>query len=1803
MKQSTKLLSLVLALVMAFSCFSVIGNAALAKENVTYDSIDDAALTPEQVADIALDLVEGLLADADISLDIVVAELDLRSVNRAFETLNKVGRGTLLGLAAAIVDLGVIEDLSFTALGPSANKAYQRSDGNLVIVKQLLQFLADNAYNLSPIAYGLNTSNGVSLGLIGSIVGDDLAEIEDMLSDLPGMLKEMLYDLLLAGSYSHPMNAEELKAAGQGLPYGGNLDTMLNNALLNLLITPQDYDWIDDEKVWDESSIIVPALKAEAEAKGRDSVIANFDVTTKSVFDILDYAAQYAIDGLGVTALNNNLKKALMEAVDVEFNEIKEDLLPADVAEVFADESAYVTYIAYDCLEQSAEDGDWYYTTLKTVTETDPSGNPVLDEEGNEVSVRKRLYYKANTAVANEFYNLINWNYEILKSTDPEADGINSIDYGAMIDEYGSITEALNHIIYIVYENAINEEVKEEFIEVTGDGWIDGSTSENINYNIERLLKYLLSNFADKIFGSDSPYADEEVYNYDFYADMSLIDIIALIGPTFFDGVMPQLIIPTDADGAFAFATSDGETSVAILQFGALVLREFMTEITPNVNYDEFIFDDITSADGRQFADHDAETWFNLILNMGVDIGYTYLGNITNFGDEFTYTADGTAFATKSYRTTTLPTAPASFDEATSEARWQGMLDEAIIWAVRYVGQGSSGVLTGINPTAVEAQDGPFNKLSYVLNTLLPLGFVNGCESDNYDLDLEVFFGKLKEFLTTFDLTILSSLFGRNGLDGDELKKGNILAQPVVPMALNLVNSILYLVFGANIFPLDSTPTLNEVLTKANLKTIVEVLLTRLNAVKTPLLQSALPVVGKLIKGWGTEQTFSSPDMSMQTNLDLEGGSLAADQNDGIIVKNGAEGVWRSWVDESGRHQDEQYKIKLTSVKPLEFDGKTAAAGVTITELDTNNFIDYGKDYTIKYSVSGVTANKIVRFDVSYQVYEGSSLMSNDIYTTSLYTYLIAKETDEGGQNNVVSDSINMGVYSPRYIDLNGDVWQQIQDASLVYIRRKHSDRIYQIKVTGTGADGITPGSVAFVDSGDYLGTNTERNWDPLRVFTNGDYNSSDGDKPLRVSGAGFDSSKFNETSGGSTEFSFSFSASKGNSTCGDKNEFVTGSAKTTVIYYDSAARNALSPETSDELKMGRIAADYTSTGYSYADEVLTYTTYTDEAGKVVKKNTNFNTVAWVNGEGVEVAGVTPDPENEQIGTYIDADGEEQSAKLVTKIDNSKVWATYVSALNAAADAAWSPLRADGNFKYEEAKLALEVATNDLGYAAAEESASGAAVGGAINSLKTTLDNVEAATTDKYDYTDYMMWRINRFNDAREDAAYYINLKKDADRVYADVNAKFPYTSIEKDDLTALVGLAENAEAIGANGNLILALLEDLTAEERASKEEWLKNKDKEYSNVTAFDVALAQSLLEKTSTRLRDREYKVDGKADTTYLATEIASAEAMITDSSLYTERSWVKYEAALETAKAVLAKGDSQKEAFDAKWELLCCRNELVLIEEEADYSELETLIEQAKYALANQTLYNNTAKELGQVLAELGIEGTVVNANGDAINLFPGSAVYTNTEPYTTEDQDIIDSAARDLKEALARLKFKALDIKGNNVAIEESATIVFDNPETEEIETVTSRIATIAAGLNEDAVKALFDVEATGATVGADNITISKDLHYSIDRFDEDGNVIGFEGFAGTNAVVTFYTVQGGIKIPVATVKLVVKGDINGDGTVDVIDCAQLSLVATDKADLDGCYFIAGNQAGATDDTRVIDDADYSAVVNDILKVS
>ncbi len=1748
MKQSTKLLSLVLALVMAFSCMTVIGNAALVKSEVAWDNIDDANLSAEQVADLALDLVDNDLLAGIEAIDLsILGQLRLDSIDHICADISSLTGGFVWAIGKGL--LGDLGDMDFS---PIKNKS--RSQGDLQMIKNVVALVGNdnNSSILSKVAYGIGTSNGISLGLVGNFL--DLGDIGDLLGDIPKLLRTLVYDLLIYGSYGYDKNAEELD---NNIPFS-NLDVMVNTAVNNLLINPQDYDYdpVTDEKVWDMKSVILPGYAADPDRHV-------LDLTQDSVFGALDILAQYAIDDIGINALNNNLKKALMEAVEADFVEIDKAALPAAVAadfEVDVDEAekSYVTYIAYD---RMCKDGtNWYYTTVEREDMIGENGDPVVDEDGNVQTERVRKYFKVNMAAANEFASLINWDWYFVGSEG--GDGV-ELSYDDILSIDGTIAGGINHLISIVFENALVDSVKEDFETVTGDTWIDGG-NENLTDNVTRVVKYLLANFGDRIFGSDSAYAE---IPYEELEPMSVVDIVAMIGPGFFQDVMPQIIIPKNADGTYAF-----HQDVQILEFGALVIREFATDITPNVNYDSFIFEagNVKSANDRLFREYDVEGWFNIILNMGLDIGYTYLNQITNFN-------------------TAIPAAGITKD------RWQDMLDDAIMWAVNYVSDGTNSVLMGMDPATVGAIEGPLSKLSYILNTILPLGFINGCVGD-YAVDLNVVLQHLKDFFATFDLSIITGFFGRSA-------EYNILAEPVIPMVLSLVNRILNLVFN-NTAVITHSNTLESVINQANLKSTVQKLLRALNgrASSTGLLESALPVVGKLIKGWGTEQNFNTPQISLSRSIDLTNGATTEAQT--VNIRNASDGVWRHYRDAVGNeYTDEQYKIVIKSVVANDEMGESgSSAYVSIGSFTTNN-IDYGQSGSFTYTAANVPeTGALVRFDIGYQVLgeDGQAMANGKIFYAKCYAWLNYNPTNAGTAITNDSELIHTAIYTPQYVGLNAvteDNGAAVKALSTSYFGRdyKFCTKSQTGKVTNNSGtvDGLTFATLsqefANNDKGRYL--RDVRNFDNYThnyVNEDGEATSDNYNVQGAVNVAAFTAA--NKTSGSRSDFSITLT---------DKD----GSENTTfsLIYYDDVYYNKLNSLAANEMDAVRLAADYNLEGTFYTNDLLTTANTTDDEGEIVFRDSNFAAYAWISPDdtGYYAAGeapttyadaaVTVTDKNEDevaIAGKVTVDGKEIAVKKVTVIDCGTAINNYVAAFVPGIRGGMQCWNANSVYNFQALYEAFYVSSNDVGYCKKSTEqivaeGNGDNIDAAVATLKSTLNTVEATYTDSYDFTDYKMYRLNRLNDAREDAAYYVNLQNDASNAtVAEIDETFPYTSINEDDLKALV----KGDKYEAN---ILALLEKMDEEEIKSTAKWLEDKKLEYQSATLLDVEMAQSYLELTSQRLLNRDHGVL----TNFLADEIASAEAMVGDESEYTARSWAKYSAALQTAKDVLnaanGKVRSQMTVFDAKYELMCCRNELVLVDNEADYSELEALISQATFALENQNLYNNTAKDFGRVLAELGYH-SFTNADGDSIDLFPGSAIYVNTEPYGKDQQAEIDQAAYELKVELAKLKFINVQVSGAGVADE---TLV-EGDEEAGIEAVVAKVARIGALLDADAVKDLFSATADGANVTKDLINVSDDTVYTVDT--------DLAGFAGTDATVTFYTlvnVDGNdVKIPVATVKIVVEGDINGDGVINVLDASIAELASNSHAELEGCFFLAAN----LDTEEGINAKDYSAVLNKAL---
>lgn len=1674
MKQSKKLLSLVLAVVMMFGVFSVGANAALVKSEVNYDAIDNAALTDEQVADLALDAVDQLLAQQNIKMDLsILGSIDLTSCDNAASSIYKLinNNKIILWMAGDANNLNV-----------SAFKDLKRSGGDLNFIYKLIQFLNDNSKVIvKAIGGGIATSDGISLGVANSFI--KVGSLNDTLKDIPGMLNKMVFDALLYGSYGYPTKSADLGS----LPSTANdIDKILNVAAKQFLEVPQNYTWVgegeDSVKTWDENSIVSRLYKANP---------VDINVNTHTVFQLLDSLINMAYDEFGPTVLNNDAKKLLMQATGVDFVKLDNEKDASLIAAIKAD-SQYVdvaasglrgteTYVETNATLQSVKNylcdaqmwkvgGVWYFRDYVDVVQKDAEGNDLVDEDGNKITAKEDRFFKANVSGANEFYDIVNWDYKFVPG---------DIDFAAMISENGSVFGSLNSLLYKVLVKAVNSDVLD-----VNTVWTDGDNS-HLNANLLNTAKYVLKNYTRRIFGKNSEFVDP-ANGYKATAafaqkvdSSSLIELIEYIGLPFFGDAMPQLILPEDGLQSVAPAQK-------LFAFGAAVIREFMTQIAANRNYDSFIYTDLTSATGRKFVSHTSEEWLNLILNMGMDIGYTYLSKgVANFTGEM----------------------PA---EGVSASRWQDMLNEVIAWGIDYVGSNDSSVLVGLEGSKFSAYTDPLDKLSYALNTILPLGFISGCESDNFAFDLKLFLNNvIVPFVESFDVETLLTLFGRSNTKYNILRDEN-----VVKVILDLANSILKLVIGKNLLP--TTASCGALLTNANLKTVVTNLLSGLNDRKVPLLTNALPVVAQFISAWGGEQTMGTPKTTLSSTVTLNNGAIS----DAVIkVSNGSQGVWRHYTDASGNGaQDEQYKYKITGVSVKDINGNTVS-NMTISSYP-QGILDYGQSGEIKYSVSGVgTSGMVVRLDVDYIVYDedGNTMLNGTVFTTSKYTYLSYNGTNSGSEHLTTDKhDVKPYVFSPYYI-----AFEDGADA----IPRLNT---FRLKNTN-GTFGRT-GSFPTITGGTQRGI-TLNPWTKDGGTGNSKSNgisvskdSSEYAQKFTVNKDQYNASTF------APGDSLSWNAT-GYSYAGTGSGKASGTATITLRFYSSDALKDVKNIANTEAGKFRKASDY-ATGDVLATALLTSEDSVDSKGNAVLRESNF------------------------AATGVNGDGE-----TVTKINGTEAWNNYVEAFNVALRSAYQVWNDNSVYNQKEAYEALKVAAADLDQCKLTPQEIAAAGGtnndSAVVALKNTLKATEAGFGGK-SFFDYKIYRWSRWEKAYKNANNIIKKYEAAKYTVAETQY-FPYNQGYKvTDINSMIS-GNQYEAY------IKALYKNYSAEQIAANEKNLDNARSNYAGVSALDIAQASNLVTRQAARLLER----DAYTKNQHLQTEVASALAQIgtTNTKGYTEKSWNRYMAALQGAQEALSSSNCDT-IFDQKYELQVARNELRT--EEADDTELKALIAQAQAALAGAAAYDNTNAEFGAVLAALGM-AKVTDADGNKVDLFPNGALNIVNKSYDVDDQRKYDRAADALRAALAKLTFKGATVAGA------SETKVGED---EDGNAVTVKAAVIDQKLAADAVKGLFTLAA------ADDKVVSLNGTYALSG---DDTAI----YTGTGSTLTFVKTVNGVALPVYTLSLVVKGDINGDGVVDALDAMAVELAANNNASLNGLFFAAGD---VTNDGAIAV-ADYSAVVN------
>ncbi|MBQ8227677.1 MAG: hypothetical protein IJZ88_01550 [Clostridia bacterium] len=191
MRQSKKLLSVLLAVIMVFSTVAIAASAYAPwkDEAITnYDSLDKPVLTTEQYASAALDEVDRMLNEEQIMLtadDIFVGELNLTSIDAALDSIQTLLGGSLWTQFSPM--LGDLANLDASALATPRRSA-NTTDSDLKVIYALLEFLYDN--------------KGIFTGLIdgtldlGTLVGPLLEDLLGGELDVTPLVKGLLYDLV-----------------------------------------------------------------------------------------------------------------------------------------------------------------------------------------------------------------------------------------------------------------------------------------------------------------------------------------------------------------------------------------------------------------------------------------------------------------------------------------------------------------------------------------------------------------------------------------------------------------------------------------------------------------------------------------------------------------------------------------------------------------------------------------------------------------------------------------------------------------------------------------------------------------------------------------------------------------------------------------------------------------------------------------------------------------------------------------------------------------------------------------------------------------------------------------------------------------------------------------------------------------------------------------------------------------------------------------------------------------------------------------------------------------------------------------------------------------------------------------------------------------------------------------------------------------------------------------------------------------------------------------------------------------------
>lgn len=1690
MKKSTKLLSVILAVVMIFSTMSVMAFAAKTKyqtsDNLTaLDAYSpDGAVTrlsTEERMSVVFDFLDVTLAAANINMGDVINTaglrlvIDLRSVNALCGTIDSAQALLNNGLVKLVKGLlGIVKDANLKNWKSGMTR---EKNAQLDIVNGIATLLNDNAGLVKKVI----NDGKLDVGIIGNFV--DISGVNKYLSDLPGMLKGLVYpmfarvddDMTLINTYSTTT---------------ANPDTLVKKVLINAMSKPQSYTSYKEDASGNCISNHI-ALPTSAKAGLRDYYVKDsdskgayievFEYDTDKKMYVAQEEKYYKTEetdmegkGTGVyvyaNAAGENVKYYVKDSyflpslatsgkVSEIFNldsntfvsalyqiapYVFKDLAPvvlngsvkmllaqwfgAEKTELFGGKASEATAV----LAKLPSDVKAFYSKAAGTYNWEWSDFTIgSDGNGYYRLVSKdgltETWLKFDMSTANSFAKLINWNYTIsgdfVDEFMPTAANNGSVTASAA--GYTTVLAALNDFVGKAIDTMLSDTAKAAI------NWTKGDNTKLIP-NLRKALQYVAAYNPEYLFGTGY----ETVYAgyYDTVVDKSASnqDVVTALGAIGVKALMPQIILPSAAE-------LKGQNVTALL---ACVIRELATQFVPTYNYDALIYADYNSK--TLVKGKDSGYWLDVIFTMGTDIGMKYLSKLADLGSD---KAGGYQFeASKTYKL-------ADFEKNTRA--WEKTIDWIIDWALtsdnEWCWKFQKLINTGdLDLDLATAQD-PWVKLDKIIRDVLPVEkIINETATDGKTFLETVLREDIIDSLLNLDV---SKLLGTNSVTGifnipaNSTLRTEALYPAVFRIVRELLNKVLGKVCGTPALIADSYNSLDAILQKGAIADLAEKLIVGIAyAVKTGgLLDVALPFVNFFL-GWTTNaQSYAEPKLTIDKGtlnyVQLTNGQM----NTTLKVTNASAGM----LLKHGDTYDHPYMLTLKSVTVNGTEMLTAADKKPLSPYES-------KDVTLN---AAVHTDSLVKVTAVYSfTFKDGTAYDGDI-TSTTFEYATNDTAD------TVGSAWDSGEKKATYLAVD-------------YVKMKGA--------TTTDCLVTNPSALASAISNIAVTWTNTRDTDCK--FTKGSI-------------SGFDANYF-ESSG--------------------QAEALVNKTFLKYVKDDDSYTGNIVTVNPLRLKSDVDAATVPSGAtYDLGNQAVTVSGSHRNRTRTLDMSAPLGTLYYYNGTNVKNA----------------VDSEFKANRDSSKYP-AEAWKTYWTALTAAAKLAYGPFKKANIGNYSDDNLTAAVTALETAAKALDTASTTPASGSATVTPAPIEDALKAAGDINYQNFDlYAYW-------AYEKAMKAGNAIIDAYKGPVAPEKYIDGSSLSEAEITAIANKA-NATYKSA---IVASMKAPSTEAQNAYMDAVKAYKAPSYSELevlnSAKNIAWYASFLKsaavKTEKQFLAKEIaaaKAQGYKEADYTAGSYAR----------YT-KALAAAEALNANAEAL------QSEVFDVKYELEIAQRALMPKSasalEAGAYTELEAVIAQAKSIFTDNSAYTFDASKAdglskteayAKLVSVLGYEYT--DEKGNTANLYSGSAenYAANDRFYSNVVAAQIDAVVTNLKNAMAPFVCKYVAVpttagSSEGVSVTENTSLitgvtpgslataddVLARVTAKDSSATTLNVAANAAGLYGTGATATLSLKSSGAPVAIYTVVIYGDVN-------GDGVVDGFDASYMDLAINNRATLTGAYK--------------------------------------------------------------------------